>query len=852
MLVGEAWGRDEEAANEPFVGASGQELNRLLHEAGILRSECFVTNVVNARPANNDLDNWIAPTKKAITSAHVQLRDKWVLPIVVEGYQRLLREINACQPNVIIAFGNLAMWALTGEWAITKWRGSTIPFEPGIQTLTYKISDDNKVERVLPPIVIPCIHPAAILREWSWRAITLNDLRRARRYLESRELTRPSWRFITQPSFEQVREKLSWLHDSLETGQTSWLDFDLETRLGHISCVGISWTKEDAICIPFISSGRREGYWNAEEETWIVWMLQKISCHKNARVRWQNGLYDAQYTYRHWHFVPRGYQDTMISQHALFSDLPKSLAFIASMYCDYYVYWKDEGKDFNTGGRDEKKGWIYNCEDCVYTREGGEVLQQTAKAMELDRVDQFQNAMFYPALRAMLKGVRVIEENADQLAQEIQEQISIRESFLHNVLGHGVNYKSSKQMQALFYTDLAQPAIMSRAKKGKPAHITCDDEALVKIATREPLMKPLVNAIADSRTLSKFLGEVVLAKRDTDGRIRCSYNIGGSASGKSAPKTYRMSSSKSAFDSGLNLQNIPSEKSKSVGKSLQRGHIAMFGDPYHFPNMRSLFGPDPGKMFFDMDLDRADLQVMAWDADEPVLKELLKRNVDTHLFYTYILDDQEPPPLDELVETHPKYPDHRGPRKHKREFTKVFCHATDYLAKERTVATATGRSVHEIGKAQKKYLGLCSGIKTWQDRIIEQVRKFRFVENKFGYRYYIFDRIDDQVMPEAVAWIPQSTVSIVINKIWMSLFQDAPEAEWDLSMDHLWELLGSSHEIETLLQVHDSLAGQFPAHRKNYCVPRIKELSSILVPYDDPLVIPVGISTSELSWGDCG
>lgn len=850
MIVGECWGRDEEDANESFVGVSGQELNRMLHEAGILRSECFTTNVVNARPPAGDMNNWIAPTKKAISSAHIPLRDKWVLPVVVEGYNNLLREINACQPNVIIAFGNVAMWALTGQWGITKWRGSILQFEllRGVFEVDWL---KNKVTPLSLPIVIPCIHPAAILREWSWRSITLNDLRRAKKHIESREIRKPQWQFVTAPSFLQVQSTLGSLLTRLQNGEELWLDFDLETRLGHISCVGLSWTREDAICIPFMWSSRKEGFWTETEESWIIWMLQRVTCHPKAKIRWQNGLYDAQYTYRHWHFVPRGHQDTMISQHALFSDLPKSLAFIGSMYCDYYVYWKDEGKDFNTGGRDEKKGWVYNCEDCVYTREGGEVLQQTAQAMGLERVTVFQNAMFYPALRAMLKGVRVIEKNAGKLASEIQEQISIRESFLFSVLGHSVNYRSSKQMQALFYSDLNQPPIMTRAKKGTPAHVTCNDEALVKIAVREPLMKPLVNAIADSRTLGKFLGEVVLAKRDIDGRLRCSYNIGGSAAGKSAPKTYRMSSSKSAFDSGLNLQNIPSEKSKSVGKAQARGHIEMFGDPYEFPNLRILFGADPRMTFFDMDLDRADLQVMAWDADEPLLKEALRRNVDVHLLNVYVLDGKEPPAFDELVETHPAYPDHRGPRKHKREFAKVFCHATDYLGKGRTVAAATGRTVHEIDRAQKIYLDTYSGIKTWQDRIISQVKRHRFVENKFGYRYYIFDRIDDQVMPEAVAWIPQSTVSVVINKIWMALYQNAPEAEWDLSPSHLWDLLGSSAELEVLLQVHDSLAGQFPSHRKSYWLPRIRELSQILIPYEDPLIIPVGIASSDISWGDC-
>src|SRR5690606_8349775 len=102
MVVGEAWGESEERAQEPFVGVSGAELNRMLQEAGILRTECYVTNLVNARPPGNDLSAWIPTRKKEITSKHILLRDKMVLPHVKEGYDRLLREIAMVQPTVII------------------------------------------------------------------------------------------------------------------------------------------------------------------------------------------------------------------------------------------------------------------------------------------------------------------------------------------------------------------------------------------------------------------------------------------------------------------------------------------------------------------------------------------------------------------------------------------------------------------------------------------------------------------------------------------------------------------------------------------------------------------------------
>lgn len=808
MLVGEAPDENEERSGTPFVGASGQELNRMLHEAGIMRSECYVTNVCKVRPPNNQLSAFVAKTKKDRTLAHSLLRDRYVTKEVVEGYQELLAEIAAVQPNIIVAFGNLALWALTGQWGIMKWRGS--------QLLT-----DSAVK------LISTIHPAAILREWSYRAVVLNDLRRVKRHMTSRAYdNKPAWKFYVKPSFEQVRNYLIYLLECLNFGEPIWIDFDIETRGGHIDSIGLSWSRLEALCIPFVSAANREGYWSIDEEAWIIWTLHRILTHKAIKIRWQNGLYDAQYIHRHWHFIPRGAQDTMISQHSLFCALPKSLAFIASMYADWYVYWKDEGKI--AANLPEERRWIYNLQDCVYTREVGEVLGDVAQRMGLAAVDAQQQELFYPVLSAMLRGVRVRPEIKAQMAQDIQEELSHREAFLFKVLGHFINPASPKQMQALFYEDLRQAPILKRTMvEGRPVmRPTCDDEALTKIAAREPLLRPICHAIADIRTLSKFYGDFVMMKLDEDGRMRCSFNIAGDAGGKSAPYSYRLSSSKNPFGSGGNLQTIPSEKSKSSGKAAARGSM-----DFTLPNIRSMYGPDPGFTFFDMDLDRADLQVVVWESDDAMLKEALRLGVDIHLLNVYAIDRKDPPPLAELVETHPRYQDHRGPRKHKREFAKVFCHATNYVGGAKTVAAHTGRSVHEIDQAQKLWFSTHPGIKTWHDRILEQITKRRFVENRWGYRWYIFDRLDG-LLPEAVAWIPQSTVGILINKIWISFYKQIKE-------------------VQVLLQVHDSLAGQFPTHRAGAVLPLMKELSRITIPYKDPLIIPTGVKTSTISWGDC-
>lgn len=825
MLCGEAPGADEEREGVPFVGASGMELNRLLHEAGIMRSECFVTNVSKHRPLNNYLGHFVAPSKKIAAEnpgKFSPLRDKLVTKEIHEGYAMLKQEVIGVQPKVIIAFGNLAMWAFTGKWGITKWRGSHLQPDGAFAGSSAQL--------------IPTYHPAALFRQWDWRPVLVNDLRRAKRIMEGQGPKPPDWRFIVRPNFNQCITTLQGLYTRLEAGEALWLDFDIETRAGHIACAGVSWSKLEAICIPFMCVENKEGYWTVEEEAFIVWWLWKVLCHAQARVRWQNGLYDAQYTWRHWHWVPRGSQDTMISQHTLFGDMPKALAFQASMYCEWYRFWKDEGKHWDKT-LNEDQLWGYNGQDCVYTREVGEVEQATVdwhvsngwpRAAE---VHAFQQALFWPVLTAMLRGIRVNIKMRGQLAMELQEHIAAREQWLIDVLGHPLNPQSPDQMHKLFYEDLGIKPVLKKVKNPATGLMemrpTLDDDALTQIAFREPLIKALCNCIQDHRTLNVLLSTFVMAKLDADERMRCSFNIGGSESGKSAPRTYRLSSSKNAFDGGANLQNVPSEKSKSIGKTIKRGSMG-----FDLPNVRKLYIPDPGYTFFDMDLDRSDLQTVVWESGEPDFKNAMQMGVDLHLWNAYVLQGKSPPPLDELVTTHPKYKEHLAPMKFEREFAKVFCHGTNFGGQPTTMAKHCGIPVHMADRAQKIWFGAHPGIYKWHRRTEDWIRKYHYIENQFGYRWYILDRIEE-VLPEALAWVPQSHTACVINRIWMNLFRNVPA-------------------VEVLLQVHDSLAGQFPTHMQSIIMPKIKENSSVVIPYPDPLIIPTGLKLSEVSWGECG
>lgn len=334
MLVGEMWGREEAKTGIPFSGESGKELNRMLHEAGIMRSELYCTNVVNAQPPYGKIEKWIPLKKADVGPQHSEtVKGRWVAPEVADGFESLQRELELVKPNLVVAAGATALWALTGRTKIMHWRGSVMRGDGGRK-------------------VLALIHPAAIMRMWGLRPITVNDLRRVRRESMSPQIEQPEWNFLVDPTYQQVLTTLDSLQWAVEI-QPTWLDFDLETGAGHIKCAGLSWSRLDAICIPFMrqEAGRYIDAWGEEAEAEILWRLYKLMTHPNCFVRGQNLLYDCQYTWRHWHFIPNVKQDTMISQHTAFAGMKKSLDFQASMYCQHYEQWKPEkGGGWKDGG----------------------------------------------------------------------------------------------------------------------------------------------------------------------------------------------------------------------------------------------------------------------------------------------------------------------------------------------------------------------------------------------------------------------------------------------------------------------------------------------------------------------
>jgi uracil-DNA glycosylase family 4 len=126
MFVGEGPGAEEDRQGLPFVGRSGQLLDRLMEEEmGLTRDSCYIANVVKCRPPDNR-----DPKPDEIAACRPWLET----------------QVDLISPKVIVTLGNFASKLLldTTE-GITKLRGHTYAYRDGV-------------------VVVPTFHPAAVLR----------------------------------------------------------------------------------------------------------------------------------------------------------------------------------------------------------------------------------------------------------------------------------------------------------------------------------------------------------------------------------------------------------------------------------------------------------------------------------------------------------------------------------------------------------------------------------------------------------------------------------------------------------------------------------------------------------------
>lgn len=309
-IVGEAWGAEEEKAQAPFVGKSGLLLNQMLSEAGIKRDECFVTNCFNLRPQANDIKTLCGGKDTAIRGYPALFPGKYVSEKYTGELRRLTAELERVRPNLVLALGGTASWALLHGSGISKIRGCC-----ALSPLGWK--------------VLPTYHPAAILREYELRAITILDLHKARREMEFSHIYSPLRKIFVVETIDDLNLLRS------RALNASWCSFDIETNSLEMTCIGFAFTEDEAWVVPFVDQRKPKfAFWSAPELEHIAHdTVRFVLAQPSIKVA-QNGLYDLQWlAMKYGAFVNlTESHDTMLLHHALQPELEKGLGFLGSVY----------------------------------------------------------------------------------------------------------------------------------------------------------------------------------------------------------------------------------------------------------------------------------------------------------------------------------------------------------------------------------------------------------------------------------------------------------------------------------------------------------------------------------------
>ncbi len=179
MFVGEGPGANEDETGRPFVGPAGQLLDKMIGAMGFLRTDVYITNIVQCRPPENRAPEY---------------------PEVEACRPFLERKIVAIAPKIIVALGRPATVALLGfDEPLSKLRGQWQKWKPRVPSSEFWLNKsawpDIDVEHIrqhaekktffkhaaIP--LLPTWHPAYLLRNPAAKPESVDDLKKVIRKL---------------------------------------------------------------------------------------------------------------------------------------------------------------------------------------------------------------------------------------------------------------------------------------------------------------------------------------------------------------------------------------------------------------------------------------------------------------------------------------------------------------------------------------------------------------------------------------------------------------------------------------------------------------------------------------------
>jgi uracil-DNA glycosylase family 4 len=737
MLVGESPGEEEDNLGKPFVGYAGKTLDALLSQAGIARYQCLVTNVARERPPANKIHFFFEDKKCTIPKPKLQV---WI--------EKLKEEIELYRPNVIIALGVTALWALTGEKRISEFRGYILPctLVPGQKVLaTY--------------------HPQAVNYDWKLYFQTVLDLRKGLRHSEFPEIKDGKQTLL--PNVD-LKTFINYMEECIAHPEWKDLSVDVETLQpgSHIEELGISHDPDFGMSI-LLLKGRAPAL--PERDELLLWQTfaRLVAC---KQVVMQNGAYDIGVLWHNNHILVENLRmDTLIAAHVCWPELPRDLGFLGSICLDI-APWKS--KSIRTSE--------YNPADAANTLGIALVLENEIKRqLSQDQFD-FEMNLIPVSLMMQLQGIDVDTAVRDELIAQWTKKRQETKEKLDLLIGREINFNSPKQMQQLLYMELHLPVQYKRRKSvEEPRTMTTDANALRALARLVP-NNPVFNLILEYKKADTLIERFLKVELSPEGKVHTSYNITGASSDdeedtKKTKRSFgRWSSSASIilpFGSG-NLQNIPYEA-------------------------RKMYRAKPGYKIVQADYSQAEAVVMAHLTGDQKLVKMFrdsfglsrteKKSYDVHK-----LTFAQMAGID-ISQVTPE----------QRTAGKTVRHATNYSAGPQVLANRLGIKLGDAKQLIELYHRANPQLRIWYSQVQQELKRSRVLTNLLGRKHKFLDRWGDSLFRSAYSYIPQSTVGDLLNTALLRLYNKLPSLSFDITIllqlhDAIYTMVEEQYVMDTV------------------------------------------------------
>lgn len=566
-IVGEGPGTAEVGQGAPFVGRAGQLLRALLRSAGVDPERCWLHNATVCEPPRGDRDS-------VLRDAAAQCRD------------RLLRELAAARPRVVVAVGGLALLSLVGRWEVRTMREAfacdacgdgprrkACPVCGGLKTRVVEREDlvcDHNITAVAGAVwhahdlapevratgveyVVGTLHPSYLLRSGLeeagsgafMAAAVVEHLRKAARLVE-----RPRAWSVRTRVVDDARD----VEDFVRRYAPGPFAVDIETdaldvhAVTSVRCVGIA-TPRDPETLVLVTDGLP----SADP---LVRALARLLERDDLPKVFHNAAYDVAVLRALWGIETCAVEDTMLAHHAIAPDEPANLQHVTLRYTDAPAWKPPKKRGGALAFESDEQLWVYNARDVRNTALAWAALDVALDAENLRRVYDVDRRMLDVGMDMTRRGLPFSDAvRADleaQYAARCAEAQARMRAALEARRVPAINVASAPQLQRLLYEVLQLP-VVSRTATGQPSTSHGVLLALSRLARTGALddaradavrefVEPLLVFRESSKLLSTYLRPEAIGL-GPDGRLHPSWRVTGTVTGR--------------WSSSPNLQNWP-------------------------------------------------------------------------------------------------------------------------------------------------------------------------------------------------------------------------------------------------------------------------------------------------------